>query len=142
MDNKIPKAITIFTNMSSLLVASTNTNNTWPQSFLLPSLPSESISTEPSTPIGEDSITDTLTTDVVKFLNSTKELKENFACGHLNRKHYAKNMCSNCYHKGGRTKLSWNCEHNDRPLYARGMCQVCYLHNYHKARTAIRKSSR
>jgi hypothetical protein len=43
-------------------------------------------------------------------------------------------MCAKCYHKNGRTKLSYACQHMDRPMYARGMCQVCYLHNYHKVR--------
>ena len=46
---------------------------------------------------------------------------------HTSRKHYAKGMCSTCYHKGGRTKKAWNCEHKDELHYAKGCCQECYL---------------
>jgi hypothetical protein len=48
-------------------------------------------------------------------------------CEHVNRKHYAKGLCSTCYHRGGRTKLAWRCEHKDKLHYAKGCCQECYL---------------
>mmetsp|Transcript_14711 Transcript_14711/g.12944 ORF Transcript_14711/g.12944 Transcript_14711/m.12944 type:complete len:291 (+) Transcript_14711:120-992(+) len=48
-------------------------------------------------------------------------------CEHTDKKHYAKGLCSSCYHKGGRTKKSWNCEHKDRVHYAKGCCQDCYI---------------
>jgi len=54
-----------------------------------------------------------------------------FRCPHSDRKHYAKNMCNNCYHKQGRNKLAWLCEHGDRQAYAKGKCQNCYLNEYH-----------
>ncbi|CAG9335721.1 unnamed protein product [Blepharisma stoltei] len=57
------------------------------------------------------------------------------ACPHANRRHYAKSMCSNCYHKSGRHKKAWSCPHQDRLLYAKGMCQFCYLQSYHKSRS-------
>ncbi|CAG9335713.1 unnamed protein product [Blepharisma stoltei] len=57
------------------------------------------------------------------------------ACPHANKRHYAKNMCSNCYHKSGRQKKAWTCLHKDRQLYAKGMCQFCYLQSYHKSRS-------
>jgi hypothetical protein len=41
-------------------------------------------------------------------------------------------MCSNCYHKYGRTKKPWNCPHDK--LYANGMCQNCYINSYNKKR--------
>eukprot|EP00359_Climacostomum_virens_P007844 CAMPEP_0204910350 /NCGR_PEP_ID=MMETSP1397-20131031/8898_1 /ASSEMBLY_ACC=CAM_ASM_000891 /TAXON_ID=49980 /ORGANISM="Climacostomum Climacostomum virens, Strain Stock W-24" /LENGTH=89 /DNA_ID=CAMNT_0052080483 /DNA_START=21 /DNA_END=287 /DNA_ORIENTATION=- len=50
------------------------------------------------------------------------------ACPHPNRKHYAKHMCSQCYHKRGREKLAWLCEHTDRMAYCKGRCERCYLH--------------
>jgi len=41
-------------------------------------------------------------------------------CGHHDKEHYAKGMCSNCYHKYGRTKKPWLCPHSK--LYACGLC--------------------
>ena len=48
-------------------------------------------------------------------------------CEHKDRKHYAKGLCSSCYHKGGRTKKAWSCEHTNRVHYAKGCCQDCYI---------------
>lgn len=48
-------------------------------------------------------------------------------CEHTDRKHYAKGLCSTCYHKGGRTKLAWGCPHKDKVHYAKGYCQECYI---------------
>lgn len=53
-------------------------------------------------------------------------------CAHINRKHYAKNMCSSCYRKFGRSQNAWKCQHTDRLVYSMGMCQNCYLTDYHK----------
>ena len=71
-----------------------------------------------------------------------KKGKTNTACPHKDRKHYAKGMCNNCYHKKGRKKLAQNCPHKDRPLYARGKCQFCYLHQYHKTRVVIHRRTK
>ena len=60
-------------------------------------------------------------------------------CPHVNRKHYAKNMCSSCYRKFGRNQNAWACAHTDKLLYSMGMCQTCYLADYHKKRTKIKK---
>ncbi|CAG9327883.1 unnamed protein product [Blepharisma stoltei] len=60
--------------------------------------------------------------------------KENTACPHKNRKHYAKNMCNNCYHRLGRVKAAWACPHTDRRHYAKGKCQFCYIQSYHRDR--------
>uniref|UniRef100_A0A7S3J2X6 Uncharacterized protein n=1 Tax=Euplotes harpa TaxID=151035 RepID=A0A7S3J2X6_9SPIT len=59
-------------------------------------------------------------------------------CEHFDRKHYAKGLCSTCYHKEGRTKLAWDCEHTDRVHYAKGCCQDCYL-LYHSTRRRKQK---
>ena len=56
------------------------------------------------------------------------------ACPHADRKHYAKNMCNNCYHRLGREKMAWACPHDERPHYAKGKCQFCYLQHYHRTK--------
>ena len=43
-------------------------------------------------------------------------------CPHKDAKHYAKGMCSNCYHSFGRTKMAHNCQHSNRNIYAKGLC--------------------
>lgn len=70
---------------------------------------------------------------------STSNVMQITKCPHVNRKHYAKNMCSSCYRKHGRNQTAWACEHTDKPLYSMGMCQTCYLADYHKKRTALKK---
>jgi hypothetical protein len=62
----------------------------------------------------------------------TRSKKTNTACQHFDRKHYAKNMCNNCYHREGRFTTASSCPHKDRKLYAKGKCQYCYLSNYHR----------
>lgn len=52
-------------------------------------------------------------------------------CPHRDKKHYAKNMCHNCYHRKGKTKLATDCEHTDKPHYSNGKCQNCYLAEYY-----------
>jgi len=61
-----------------------------------------------------------------------KRTKDVNSCPHTNRKHYAKNMCNNCYHKQGREKKAWLCQHTKKPHYAKGKCQNCYLNQYHE----------
>ncbi len=53
-------------------------------------------------------------------------------CPHTNLPHYAKGMCSNCYHTRGRNKAPWNCPHKDKFHYALGLCQNCYQFKYIK----------
>lgn len=62
-----------------------------------------------------------------------------FRCPHTDRKHYAKNMCNNCYHKLGRNKKATACPHTDRQNYAKGKCQNCYLNDYHKNKRKQKK---
>ncbi|CAD8077542.1 unnamed protein product [Paramecium primaurelia] len=61
---------------------------------------------------------------------SKKISKRDNNCGHPEREHYAKGMCSNCYHKYGRTKKPWICGH--QKLYAQGLCQNCYINQYNQ----------
>ena len=53
-------------------------------------------------------------------------------CPHKFAVHYAKGMCSNCYHSRGRSKKPWNCAHVNKTHYALGLCQNCYQMNYIK----------
>ena len=71
-----------------------------------------------------------------------KACKINTACPHTDRKHYAKNMCNNCYHKLGRKKAVWLCPHEDRILYAKGKCQKCYIQEYNEAKIRSRSRER
>ena len=64
-----------------------------------------------------------------------------FKWPHTDRKHYAKNMCNNCYHKQGRNKKATKCSHKDRQNYAKGKCQNCYLNDYHKVKRRLRNDS-
>lgn len=68
-----------------------------------------------------------------------RQKKINTACPHKDKKHYAKNMCSACYHRIGRTKMSWKCQHKSRAHYARGLCQNCYLSLYHQNKGFAKK---
>lgn len=53
-------------------------------------------------------------------------------CPHTNLPHYAKGMCSNCYHTRGRNKAPWKCPHTEKFHYALGLCQNCYQYTYNK----------
>lgn len=59
-----------------------------------------------------------------------KTISRNTKCPHKSVKHYAKNMCSTCYHAKGREKKAWNCSHITASHYALGLCQDCYQLNY------------
>lgn len=93
----------------------------WPSSFTLPD-PQE--------------IPNTLKESLPNIFTNEphKKCKAVTACPHSARKHYAKNMCNNCYHRQGRDKTAWLCEHSDRKLYAKGLCQFCYFKHYNQAR--------
>lgn len=60
-----------------------------------------------------------------------RKRREIFACPHTDRQHYAKNMCHNCYHRKGKSKMAYACGHPNRSHYSRGMCQNCYLAKYY-----------
>jgi len=61
-------------------------------------------------------------------------------CGHPERKHYAKGMCNNCYHKYGRVGKPDLCEHD--VLYAKGLCQKCYLVKYNQQKALSSKKKK
>lgn len=67
----------------------------------------------------------------------SKKLKVNTACPHSDRKHYAKNMCSACYHKTARPTRAWKCPHSFLPHYAKGRCHDCYLNKYYKRKVPL-----
>lgn len=61
----------------------------------------------------------------------TTRIMQNTNCPHPERKHYAKNMCSACYHKTARPSRAWKCAHRSLPLYAKGRCHDCYVTHYY-----------
>jgi hypothetical protein len=63
---------------------------------------------------------------------SSRPLKKITKCPHTEEKHYAKNMCNNCYHSKGRKKKPSKCSHGDKHHYAFGYCQNCYQLKYLK----------
>lgn len=107
----------VFTNMFSLLNPPVE-GAMWPVSLLLPTLslahPVPTIYVPVPIPL--------------KPQLETVPMSRVTACPHTDKKHYAKRMCINCYHKFGRTKLAWKCSHKSRLHYAKGKCHLCYLH--------------
>lgn len=67
----------------------------------------------------------------VKEVSGQRKRREIFKCPHTDRKHYAKNMCHNCYHRKGKTKMAYACGHTNKSHYSSGMCQNCYLAKYY-----------
>ena len=63
-----------------------------------------------------------------------RKRREIFKCPHTDKKHYAKNMCHNCYHRKGKTKMAHACGHPHKSHYSNGMCQNCYLAKYYLKR--------
>ena len=108
----------VFSNMFSLLNPCETTAK-WPVSKDLP---------DPFSP------TPAPYPNLVSQGTTKRRCKAVTACPHPDRKHYAKNMCNNCYHREGRSKLAWACPHTDRNFYAKGKCQFCYLQQYHRSR--------
>mmetsp|Transcript_32501 Transcript_32501/g.56216 ORF Transcript_32501/g.56216 Transcript_32501/m.56216 type:complete len:136 (-) Transcript_32501:3390-3797(-) len=124
----------IFSNMHSLLNPSAP-GATWPISLELPDI-SHLMQQDERPQVGIKKADDE---------SSLEDLKKNLMvvsrCPHTDRKHYAKNMCCNCYHKSGREKLAWLCPHVRRPHYAKGKCHVCYL-SMRKRMSALRAKSK
>lgn len=53
--------------------------------------------------------------------------KQKFAICHLDRKHHAKGLCSNCYKRAQEQKnIKPSTCHPERRQFARGLCQFCY----------------
>ena len=112
----------VFTNMYSKLWSS---RGNWPKNLFLPNPFSNSIEVSKKVHINSN--------------DNKKNVKPITACPHTSRKHYAKNMCNNCYHRLGRDKTAWTCEHQDRKHYAKGKCQFCYLKQYNQLRNSNMK---
>lgn len=64
------------------------------------------------------------------------------SCPHTSLPHYAKGMCSNCYHTRGRSKAPWRCPHTEKFHYALGLCQNCYQFKYNKKNGKDEKCSK
>ena len=74
------------------------------------------------------------TPEAVDESKGERKRREIFKCPHTDRKHYAKNMCHNCYHRKGKTKMATVCGHTHKSHYSSGMCQNCYLAKYYLKR--------
>ena len=86
----------------------------------------------------QETTTTTITTSSVNKIFAKKRKRMTklcTACPHKYAVHYAKNMCSNCYHVKGRNKKPWKCSHNNKSHYALGLCQNCYQMNYNRKQT-------
>lgn len=83
-----------------------------------------------NTPKNSPYSVETLPAERIKTIKTIKKFKKITECPHPERKHYAKNMCSNCYHSKGRAKRAWKCNHSNKFHYAHGLCQNCYQLNY------------
>ena len=72
--------------------------------------------------------------NVMELLTQKTKRNQKFCydCPHHNSPHYAKGMCSNCYHSKGRKKKPWKCPHTNKFHYAHGLCQNCYQIRYMK----------
>lgn len=80
-------------------------------------------------------------TEKVSASKKIKKSEKNVnTCGHPERKHYAKGMCNNCYHKYGRVGKPDLCEHD--VLYAKGLCQKCYLVKYNQQKSVSMKKKK
>jgi hypothetical protein len=66
--------------------------------------------------------------------------RREMSCQHTDRRLYAKNMCSTCYHIYGRSRYAWECPHTDRKMYALGKCHECYLEHYYATHKRRRRS--
>jgi hypothetical protein len=72
--------------------------------------------------------------DPLASLSGERQRKKINKCPHTDRKHYAKNMCHNCYHRKGKSKMAYACPHTNKSHYSAGMCQNCYLAKYYLKR--------
>lgn len=90
----------------------------------------------------ENALTEKATNEAPKVPGQRKR-REILKCPHTDRKHYAKNMCHNCYHRKGKTKMAWACGHTNKSHYSSGMCQNCYLAKYYiKRKTKMEEKER
>jgi hypothetical protein len=48
--------------------------------------------------------------------------KDTFLCTHIDKKHYSKNMCHQCYHRKGKSRMADACEHTNKSHYSNGLC--------------------
>lgn len=128
----------LFTQMFSLLNPPQE-EASWPISLELPFI-DFTLQLSPSE--FEDSSEATCDVDPEDSPKDSRKKKSNTVCQHFDRKHYAKNMCNNCYHRYGRYQFAYSCPHKDRKLYAKGKCQFCYLSNYHRSQVFGRRRKR
>ena len=103
------------------------------ENLILNSTPKKEIS-EKNESISSDSEKQEDSYAVMELLTQKTKRNQKYcnACPHHNAPHYAKGMCSNCYHSRGRKKKPWKCPHLNKFHYAHGLCQNCYQMKYMK----------
>ena len=90
MSKEIIPRDSIFSNMYSILNSS---SGAWPLNLILPTpLPASEIQIQKLPNVFPEEL--------------KNKIKKVTACPHSTRKHYAKNMCNNCYHRNGRDKTA------------------------------------
>ena len=114
-------------------IKSKNINQSINQNSNLNSTPKKEIS-EKNESISSDSEKQEDSYAVMELLTQKTKRNQKYcnACPHHNAPHYAKGMCSNCYHSRGRKKKPWKCPHLNKFHYAHGLCQNCYQMKYMK----------
>mmetsp|Transcript_21120 Transcript_21120/g.24495 ORF Transcript_21120/g.24495 Transcript_21120/m.24495 type:complete len:282 (+) Transcript_21120:58-903(+) len=92
--------------------------------------------------VEEESSQEKIVSEKVSLSKKIKKANEKAVntCGHPERKHYAKGLCNNCYHKFGRVGKPELCEHDI--IYAKGLCQKCYLLNYNQQKAQSLKKKK
>jgi hypothetical protein len=90
---------------------------------------------------GSEFITLNKDSDLLSPGKRSKSAKGVTECPHVERKHYAKNMCYNCYHNRGRNKCAWKCVHKEKRHYAKGVCQNCYHSSYKESNPHVVKKA-
>jgi hypothetical protein len=90
---------------------------------------------------GSEFVTLNKESDLFSPRKRSKSAKGVTECPHAERKHYAKNMCYNCYHNRGRNKCAWKCGHKEKRHYAKGLCQNCYHSSYKESNPSVVKKA-
>ena len=79
------------------------------------------------------------TKKILRMRKKKRSTKLCTACPHKFAVHYAKNMCSNCYHAKGRSKRPWKCPHVSKAHYALGLSELLSNELYKEAKRTRNK---
>lgn len=122
----IPKKSKI--NLRKMSLNECPKDNQTPQDLSVVTGPANS--TKASSTYGKEKAQSDLNDDT-SSRNQLRKRRQITDCPHKDREHYAKNMCHNCYHRRGKSKMAHGCGHPHKQHYSQGMCQNCYLAKYY-----------